>query len=204
MVPLLCSTELGQVFALIKKKTADLAGKRCYASTTQNKNITGNASRQFDSTPVQQRGSRLPAQQLGGRSWWVSTCGGLYQAEPGGLEFPQLSTDSASGSEYKLRIWSCRDAFFRLYKCWDSVEGERIRHPDPLHPCLGRPLPAVSDFCIQKQRKKTNKKSFIGTCEGWHVHESPLRSSILVVLIVYYSPCTAVFLQIWFTVSLIL
>lgn len=36
------------------------------------------------------------------------------------------------------------------------------------------PLPAVSDFVYK------NKNCFIGTCEGWHVHKSPLRSSITV------------------------
>lgn len=101
---------------------------------------------------------------------------------------------------------ACSEVVEAYFSVWTNVE-IRLRAKEsvtPLHPCLGRPLPAVSDFCIQIQIKINKKKSFIGTCEGWHVHESPLRSSIIVVLIVYYSPCTAVFLQIWFTVSLIL
>lgn len=96
----------------------------------------------------------------------------------------------------------CRNVF--LYK-WKglAVFDKYVVHP-PLPPKLSPCLLWVTLY-TDTEKKTKQKNSFIEACEGRHVHKSPLRSSIYcVVLIVYYSPCTAVFLQIWFTVSLIL
>lgn len=101
-------------------------------------------------------------------------------------------------AQYKNLLVSCRNVF--LYK-WKglAVFDKYVIHP-PLPPKL---CPCLLWVTLYTDTKKKN--SFIEACEGRHVHKSPLRSSIYcVVLIVYYSPCTAVFLQIWFTVSLIL
>lgn len=78
-----------------------------------------------------------------------------------------------------------------MYKCWDSVEGERIGHPSP-RPCLGRPLPAVSDFCIQIQKKKqTNKKKLYWNlwrmARSWIPIEIKYNCSVNCVLFTLYS-----------------
>lgn len=93
----------------------------------------------------------------------------------------------------------CRNVFT---VCANVQSSEKVKEfvTQPSVSIQAVPLPAVTDFVYRNK-----KKLLIGTCEGWHVHESPIEIKYnCVVLIVYYSPCTAVFLQIWFTVSLIL
>lgn len=61
-----------------------------------------------------------------------------------------------------------------MYKCSEKVK-ENVTQPSVSVQAV--PLPAVSDFVY---RNKKNNNCFIGTCEGWHVHKPPLRSSITV------------------------
>lgn len=65
---------------------------------------------------------------------------------------------SGSRSEYELSLLGRRDVFTVCTNVEIQLRARELVTPPP-RPCLGRPLPAVSDFCIQIQKKKqTNKQ----------------------------------------------